>query len=309
MARKAFALALLAASLVGCSTIKGLLPGAKEKAEEARLVALRARTDSLRKVRRLADSLAQVRFTACADSVRADMTKPPVAAAAKGRKKSRKKTPAFVAPSEELIVTRVQSACNSADVPAQALATADTGRARSADTTKTAAKAGKPSADAPIPLPGQSSPRAAASEPAPAPAVAAPAPEPAVAMDSSLARDTTSADSVKKSNEMEMSRETFAYSGASRDPFNSLLNMAKTGPELADLQLVGIYRNLRAPDASIAVFREKDRGKRHKLRTGDQVGRSRLVQIRERDVVFMIEDFGFERQETLSLRKQEDVAP
>ncbi|HEY9014882.1 MAG TPA: hypothetical protein VIM84_07455, partial [Gemmatimonadales bacterium] len=112
MARKAFALALLAAvSLAGCSTIKGLLPGAKEKAEEARLVALRARTDSLRKVRRLADSLAQVRFTACADSVRADMTKPPVAAATKGKKKSRKKTPAFVAPSEELIVTRVQSVC------------------------------------------------------------------------------------------------------------------------------------------------------------------------------------------------------
>jgi hypothetical protein len=26
-------------------------------------------------------------------------------------------------------------------------------------------------------------------------------------------------------------------------------------------------------------------------------------------VVFMIEDFGFERQETLSLRKQEDVTP
>jgi len=80
-------------------------------------------------------------------------------------------------------------------------------------------------------------------------------------------------------------------------------------PELADLQLVGIYQNLRAPSGSIAVFREKDGGKRHKLRAGDQVGRSRLVQIRERDVVFTIEDFGFERQETLSLRKQEDVAP
>jgi hypothetical protein len=59
----------------------------------------------------------------------------------------------------------------------------------------------------------------------------------------------------------------------------------------------------------VAVFREKKDGKRYKLRTGDQVGRSRLVQIRERDVVFTIEDFGFERQETLSLRKQEDVIP
>ena len=126
---------------------------------------------------------------------------------------------------------------------------------------------------------------------------------------SSPAQDITAEDSVRKAKDLEMSRETFAYSGAVRDPFNSLLNMAKNGPELADLQLVGIYQNLRAHTGSIAVFREKDGGKRHKLRAGDQVGRSRLVQIRERDVVFTIEDFGFERQETLSLRKQEDVTP
>jgi hypothetical protein len=152
--------------------------------------------------------------------------------------------------------------------------------------------------------------KAAAAAPAPA---AAPPPEPVAATpavpSTSQAADTVSADSVQKAKEMEMTRETFAYSGASRDPFNSLLNMAKNGPELADLQLVGIYQNLRAPDASIAVFREKDGGKRHKLRAGDQVGRSRLIQIRDRHVVFMIEDFGFERQETLSLRKQEDVTP
>jgi hypothetical protein len=122
-------------------------------------------------------------------------------------------------------------------------------------------------------------------------------------------QDSVSADSAGKPKELEMFRETFAYSGAARDPFNSLLNMAKNGPELADLQLVGIYQNLRSSNASIAVFREKDGGKRHKLRAGDQVGRSRLLQIRDREVVFLIEDFGFERQETLSLRKQEDVTP
>jgi hypothetical protein len=66
---------------------------------------------------------------------------------------------------------------------------------------------------------------------------------------------------------------------------------------------------MRTANGSVAVFREKEGGKRHRLRAGDQLGRSRLVQIRERDVVFMIEDFGFERQETLSLRKQEDVTP
>jgi hypothetical protein len=120
---------------------------------------------------------------------------------------------------------------------------------------------------------------------------------------------TAVADSIQKARETEMVRETFAYSGSTRDPFNSLLNMEKSGPEVADLQLVGIYQNMRTPAASVAVFREKEGGKRHKLRAGDQLGRSRVVQIRDRDVVFIIEDFGFERQETLSLRKQEDVTP
>ncbi len=64
-----------------------------------------------------------------------------------------------------------------------------------------------------------------------------------------------------------------------------------------------------APSNSVVVLREKVSSKRHKMRVGDQLSRARLVQIRPRDAVFMIQDFGFERQETLSLRKQEDVTP
>jgi hypothetical protein len=102
-------------------------------------------------------------------------------------------------------------------------------------------------------------------------------------------------------------RETFAYGGASRDPFASLIKSAHAGPEIADLQLVGIYEDLRYSGNSIAVLREKTSGKRYKLRQGEQVGRLRVAQIRPKDVVFTIQDFGYERQETLSLRKQEDV--
>ena len=285
MARNGFVLAFLAVlTLGGCSFFQG----DKEANEaEAKLVALRARTDSLRKARRVADSLAQVRYTACADSVRAELNKPAVV-----KTKGKKKKKAVAArPSEEQILIRVQAACFTGTTPpGAAVATADTSSAT------------KPAADTMKKTPGDSTKQVAAP---PAPASSADVPQAAAAP----VQDTASADSAGKSKELEMYRETFAYSGASRDPFNSLLNMAKTGPELADLQLVGIYRNLRTPDASLAVFREKDGGKRHKLRAGDQVGRSRLVQIRERDVVFMIEDFGFERQETLSLRKQEDLLP
>jgi hypothetical protein len=119
------------------------------------------------------------------------------------------------------------------------------------------------------------------------------------------AGDSTSA--AADPTETPVFRETFAYGGASRDPFASLIKSAHAGPEIGDLQLVGIYEDLRYSGNSIAVLREKTTGKRYKLRQGEQVGRLRVTQIRPKDVVFTIQDFGYERQETLSLRKQEDV--
>ena len=117
------------------------------------------------------------------------------------------------------------------------------------------------------------------------------------------------ADSVQRAREIEVLRETFAYSGGTRDPYNSLLTIDKNGPEVADCDLVAVYQDLGSPSNSVVVLREKVSAKRHKLRVGDQLSRARLVQIRPRDAVFMIQDFGFERQETLSLRKQEVETP
>ena len=128
----------------------------------------------------------------------------------------------------------------------------------------------------------------------------------------SLDQDTEAAlaDSVQRAREIEVLRETFAYAGGTRDPFSSLMNKDKSGPEIGDLDLVGVYLDLRTPSNNVVVLREKaTTGKRHKMRVGDQLGRSRLVQIRARDAVFTIQDFGFERQETLSLRKQEVDTP
>ena len=118
------------------------------------------------------------------------------------------------------------------------------------------------------------------------------------------------ADSVQRAREIDVLRETFAYAGGTRDPFNSLINKGKDGPEIGDLDLVGVYLDLRTPSNNVVVLREKaTTGKRHKMRVGDQLGRSRLTQIRAREAVFTIQDFGFERQETLSLRKQEVETP
>lgn len=104
-------------------------------------------------------------------------------------------------------------------------------------------------------------------------------------------------------------RETFAYGGGSRDPFESLLDMATAGPELPDLQLVGIYQDLAYNSNSVALLRERSTNRRFKLRVGDQLGRLKVAQIRQKDVVFIVEDFGFERQETLSLTKREEETP
>jgi len=290
VARNVFGLALLAAlALSGCSRLDNLpfLGNKKAKAAEAHAAALRARTDSLRKARHAADSLAQIRYASCVDSVRTDLVKPAVVVVKKAKANRKQKPPA--PPSEELIAAQAQHAC---------------GTDAKAPLPKLASDSGAP-------------PAVAAAQPAPAKADSTKAPAPVAAATSTTRTDSMApavdqavwADSVQKARETEMYRETFAYSGSIRDPFNSLLNMAKAGPEVADLQLVGIYQNMRVPSGSVAVFREKEGGKRHKLRAGDQLGRSRVVQIRERDVVFMIEDFGFERQETLSLRKQEDVTP
>ena len=300
MARNAFGLALLAVLAVsGCSQLDNLpfLGNKKAKEAEVRAAALRVRTDSLRKARRAADSLAHVRFATCVDSVRAELIKPPVVIKkAKARSKTRKPPRA---PSEELIAAQAQSTCGQdAHAPMTTVAI-DTARKTGPKDSTVAKTTVAVANSAPI-APKVDSAKAAAPSTRDSVRIAAMMPS----VDSAGV-----ADSIQKARETEMVRETFAYSGSTRDPFNSLLNMEKSGPEVADLQLVGIYQNMRTPAASVAVFREKEGGKRHKLRAGDQLGRSRVVQIRDRDVVFMIEDFGFERQETLSLRKQEDVTP
>lgn len=106
-----------------------------------------------------------------------------------------------------------------------------------------------------------------------------------------------------------ITRESYSYSGGSRDPFASVLEGGNTGPELADLDLVGVYYVDRAPQTSVAVLRDRLNGKRYTVREGERLGRMRVIDIRQKDVTFTIDDYGTERQETLSLRKQEGNAP
>ena len=104
-------------------------------------------------------------------------------------------------------------------------------------------------------------------------------------------------------------RETYAFNGGSRDPFASVLEGGTAGPELADLDLVGVVYVDRNPSSSIAVLRDRLSGKRYSVREGERLGRMRVSDILQKDVTFTIDDYGTERQQTLTLRKQEGNAP
>jgi hypothetical protein len=121
--------------------------------------------------------------------------------------------------------------------------------------------------------------------------------------------DSIRQDSLRVARETEVLRESFAYGGGSRDPFQSLIQRNSSSVEFGDLVLIGIYQDLRSPRNSVALLRDKNSGRRYKVHIGEKVGsRMTVAQITERDVMFTIQDFGFERQETLSLPKKGEEA-
>jgi hypothetical protein len=102
-------------------------------------------------------------------------------------------------------------------------------------------------------------------------------------------------------------REVFAYEGGGRDPFMSLLRSGDVRPLLSDLKLTTIVYDGRFAARSVAVLRDITNRRLYRVKTGDIIGRLKVTQIRPREIVFTVQEFGFERQETLSLAKQEET--
>lgn len=148
----------------------------------------------------------------------------------------------------------------------------------------------------------------AAQQPSPQPPARAARPAPAPAQRPRAARDSVRADSLAP--RIEYRREVFGYSGGPRDPFMALVTVrgagSTVGPEVSDLRLVSIAYD-RQGGHSVAVVREANNPRAHRLRRGDMIGRLRVIQIRQYEVVFQVEEFGFERQEVLSLPRQTEA--
>jgi hypothetical protein len=291
------------------------------------LAANRARRDSLARAA-VQDSTLRARFTACSDSVVQVLSR-----SAEGKRR-------IAAAPQGMIQPEVIQACGNppAPKPAQVAAKPDTAKpaagkpATRPDTTKPAAAAPAKPATATPAKPDTAKPAAPATATKPA---LTPQQQQVMRADSirqarerarqdslrqaaerarqdSVRRaqaDSIRADSLRLARETEVLRETFTYSGGARDPFVSLITQDKIGPEFGDLLLVGVYLDQRRASNSIAVLRDKTTQKRWSLRVGDRLGRLKVAQIRQSDVVFTVEDIGFERQETLSLRKREEQTP
>ncbi|MBW8773338.1 MAG: hypothetical protein JF590_08630, partial [Gemmatimonadetes bacterium] len=128
----------------------------------------------------------------------------------------------------------------------------------------------------------------------------------------SLARvhsDSVRADSLARARETEVLRESFSYSGSSRDPFTSVVSQGNTGPDISDMILVAVLADSRSARNSVAVLREKTGSRRWRVKVGDHIGAATVSLITQRDVTFSVQDFGFERQETLSLRNKPEGTP
>jgi hypothetical protein len=95
-------------------------------------------------------------------------------------------------------------------------------------------------------------------------------------------------------------REVFDYeAGGRRDPFASLLGTGEIRPIINDLRVTSILFD--PSGSSVAVLRDLTSSEQYRVRVGQTIGRLRVVAIRQRSVTFAIEEFGFSRQETLTI--------
>ena len=94
-------------------------------------------------------------------------------------------------------------------------------------------------------------------------------------------------------------REAYDYdAGGRRDPFFSLLGSTDLRPTIADLKLSSVLYH---PTRPIAVMRDASTNTRYTVTLGTTLGRMRVVLIRPRVVIFTIEEFGINRQDSLVL--------
>jgi hypothetical protein len=146
---------------------------------------------------------------------------------------------------------------------------------------------------------GQAVPGAPAARPPVAPAPK-PAQPPASNQSTAVVQQGTAKPAAITNVDAPVMRESFDYSrDTRRDPFVSLMTTSDLRPTLSDLRLTGILYDLsgRRP---VAILRDIAGGQ-WRVTTGMTLGRMRVAQIKPKTIIFTIEEFGFNRQDSLVL--------
>jgi hypothetical protein len=108
---------------------------------------------------------------------------------------------------------------------------------------------------------------------------------------------------------VEIMREAYQYGrDGRRDPFVSLLTTSELRPTMSDLRLTTIIYDATGRH-SLAVLRNNATGEQHRVAVGADLGRMRVVAIRPKSILFTIDEFGTNRQDSLVLTDPTKVRP
>lgn len=106
-----------------------------------------------------------------------------------------------------------------------------------------------------------------------------------------------------------LQREVYSYSsGGRRDPMVSLLNTADLRPLLSEVEIISIIFDHSGTNHVALLRNRADQKVQYRVRIGDMLGRNRVTQITRHEVLFTIEEFGFSRQERLSIKPDTTAA-
>ncbi|HXD23120.1 MAG TPA: hypothetical protein VN613_07160 [Gemmatimonadaceae bacterium] len=104
-------------------------------------------------------------------------------------------------------------------------------------------------------------------------------------------------------------REVFSYSSdGRRDPFVSLMATGELRPLLSDLTLVGIIYDESGRNSVAILVDASAGGQTYRKKVGESLGRIKVTRITDKDVTLDMDQFGFDRQETLLIDRDPRTA-
>ena len=103
-------------------------------------------------------------------------------------------------------------------------------------------------------------------------------------------------------SQITIQREVFDYASTGRrDPYKSLMSTSDIRPLISDLRLTAVILDVSGGDNSVAILRDTFSKQQYRIRVGQQLGRLRVSAIKQKAVQFTVEEFGFNRTETLPI--------